>query len=127
MTAVNLSEHRPAALDTSGVDEARLKELAARLNSTSREVLHPYTSNHKPPQLGNRINDVLCREYQDKFHFVLPVFMHLAYQTITNIQLDICVAEISSVLTLTVYYGDLPEEFVDQLAENIQLRISNRC
>jgi len=28
---------------------------------------------------------------------------------------------------VTVYYGDLPEEFVQQLAENIQLRISNRC
>lgn len=53
--------------------------------------------------------------------------MHLAYQTITNIQLDICVAEISSILTVTVYYGDLPTEFVDELAENIQLRISNRC
>lgn len=53
--------------------------------------------------------------------------MKVEYQAITNLMLDISVAEISTVLTVQVYYGDLPSEFVDQLAESIQLRISNRC
>lgn len=101
--------------------------MSEKLNQRSDNLLRPYTSNHTASRPNNQINDVLCREYQDKFHFILPAFMKVEYQAITNLMLDISVAEISTVLTVQVYYGDLPSEFVDQLAESIQLRISNRC
>jgi hypothetical protein len=55
----------------------------------------------------------------------LPAYIRITVQDIYMIDLEHARADVSAILCISVYFGELPVEFVDKLHENIQLEISH--
>jgi hypothetical protein len=54
------------------------------------------------------MNNVFCREYNNCFHLLLPAYIRLTVQDIHEIDLSVAIADISSIVYISVYYGELP-------------------
>jgi len=100
------------------------EELFDRLPADYGTSCKPETCNHiKSPYPSNNI---YAREFRDCFVFVLPIYVRLMFREINSLDFYNGVADLSCILSVGLYYGDLPVEFLDLLEKRVHLNITDR-
>lgn len=70
-------------------------------------------------------NNVRCREFEEDFWFVLPAYVRMTYQGITSLEVSTSSARMNAIIVISVYFGDLPDELVDELENSMSIKINN--
>lgn len=71
-------------------------------------------------------NRVLAKEYKDCFCFALPAYVRLGTHGIADINISNGSASMIAILLVSIYFGDLPQELVEDLEKLLMIRVNNQ-
>lgn len=56
---------------------------------------------------------------------MLPAYVRMTYQGVTGLDLATSSASMNALFVISIYFGDLPNELVDELEKNMKIKVNN--